>query len=186
MIYVIRHGQTDLNKEGRLQGRMGLPLNEKGIAQAEYLRDQLKTVKFDYVFSSPQERAIQTAEIATGIKAVIDEKLDVFDLGEADGLKKDEVKIAGVVPDSNVYKGVEDIHNYILRVYSFMNDLEVEYSEKEVNILLSGHRCTTGSIGAYFNGISVDRNILKFSSNNGKYSEYQFNKIPENNHIDVL
>lgn len=55
MIYVVRHGQTDLNKERRLQGRLGLPLNEVGINQAELLRDKLKNTKFDYVFSSPQE-----------------------------------------------------------------------------------------------------------------------------------
>lgn len=66
MIYVLRHGQTDWNREGRLQGRRGLPLNDIGIMQAEQLRDTLKDVKFDYVFSSPQVRAIQTAEIATG------------------------------------------------------------------------------------------------------------------------
>ena len=66
MIYVIRHGQTDLNKERRMQGRSGLPLNEIGIEQAERLRDELGGIKFDIVYSSPQERAIQTAEIATG------------------------------------------------------------------------------------------------------------------------
>ena len=38
MIYVIRHGQTDLNKERRMQGRWGLPLNEIGIEQAERLQ----------------------------------------------------------------------------------------------------------------------------------------------------
>ena len=81
MIYVIRHGQTDLNKVGRMQGRLDLPLNEYGIKQAENLRDKIKDIKFDYVFSSPQERAIQTAEIATGLKVTIDARLDVFDLG---------------------------------------------------------------------------------------------------------
>ena len=130
LIYVIRHGQTDLNKEGRLQGRLGLPLNEYGIKQAECLEGKLKGIKFDYVFSSPQERAIQTAEIATGIKAIIDTRLDVFDLGEADRLKKSEVKMVGVVPDSSVYKGVEEIQNYIKRVFHFMHELEVEYGRE--------------------------------------------------------
>lgn len=37
MIYAVRHGQTDLNKEGRLQGRAGLPLNKYGVEQAESL-----------------------------------------------------------------------------------------------------------------------------------------------------
>ncbi|MGG3526512.1 phosphoglycerate mutase [Bacillus pseudomycoides] len=176
MIYVIRHGQTDLNKEGRLQGRLGLPLNEYGIEQAECLRDKLKHIKFDYVFSSPQERAVETAEIVTGIKAITDKRLDVFDLGEADGLRKDEVKMAGGAPDSRAYNGVEDSNSYVQRIFNFMHDLEVNYRKRELNILLSGHRCTTGCIGAYFEGIPEDRNILKFSSNNGEYKVYKFNR----------
>ena len=88
MIYVVRHGETDLNKEGRLQGRMGLPLNEKGKQQAREMKEMLKTVQFDLVFSSPQERAVQTAEIITNLEPIVDSRLDVFDLGEADQSKK--------------------------------------------------------------------------------------------------
>ncbi|RBP88974.1 histidine phosphatase superfamily protein (branch 1) [Cytobacillus firmus] len=57
MIYVFRHGQTDLNKERKMQGRKEIPLNEYGLEQAQRLRD----INFNFVFSSPQERAIQTA-----------------------------------------------------------------------------------------------------------------------------
>jgi probable phosphoglycerate mutase len=179
MIYVIRHGETDWNKEGRLQGRQGLPLNEYGIQQAERLRETLQHIKFDYVFSSPQERAVQTAEIATGIKAIVDARLDVFDLGEADGLNKGEVKMAGAVPDSSVYKGVEEIHGYIKRVFDFMREMEARYAVREVNLLVSGHRCTTGCIGAYFEGIPENGNILKYSSGNGEYKAYPFKSIDE-------
>ena len=175
MIYVIRHGQTDLNKEGKLQGRQGLPLNDIGKKQAEDLFRELVDIKFDYVFSSPQERAIETAEIATGIKPKIEARLDVYDLGEAEGLTKSEVKMAGALPDSSVYKGIEDIKSYMKRVFSFMDDLEVAHGKSEVNILLSGHRCTTGCIGAYFEGIPEDGNILRLSSNNGEYKVYPFN-----------
>lgn len=174
MIYVIRHGQTDLNKERRMQGRLGLPLNEHGIKQAENLREKIKDIKFDYVFSSPQERAIQTAEIATGLKVIIDERLDVFDLGEADRLKTSEVEMAGVVPDSNVYKGVEETNDFVERIFNFMGEIEHEYGGKELNILLSGHKCTTGCIGSYFEGILKDEKILSFSSNNGDYKIYHF------------
>lgn len=176
MIYVIRHGQTDLNKEGRLQGRFGLPLNTTGIQQAESLRDQLKHIQFDVVFSSPQERAVQTAGIATGIKAIIDARLDVFDLGEADQLKKDEVILDGMVPDARVYKGVENIHSFIKRVFGFMHEIESMYGNSELNILISGHKCTTGGIGAYFRGIPEDGNILRWSSNNGEYKVYHFSQ----------
>jgi uncharacterized phosphatase len=174
MIYVIRHGQTDLNKEGRLQGRQGLPLNDHGTKQAESLRDRIGNIKFDYIFSSPQERAIQTAEIVTGSRVKIDPRLDVFDLGEADKLSKEEVKMAGLVPDSSIYKGVEDINSFIRRVFGFMKDLEIEYGTRGVNILLSGHRCTTGCIGAYFRGVPENGNLLKFSSDNGEHKVYNF------------
>ncbi|RJE90927.1 histidine phosphatase family protein [Paenibacillus sp. 1011MAR3C5] len=174
MIYVVRHGQTDWNKEGRLQGRSGLPLNETGIRQAEELKGQLASIRFDYVISSPQARAIQTAEIASGLPVQIDGRLDVFDLGEADGLRRSEVTLAGPIPDARIYKGMEDIQGFMQRVFAFMGELEARYGQSGANILLSGHRCTTGCIGAYFEGLPEDRNILRYSSDNGAYKTYAF------------
>lgn len=179
-IYLIRHGQTDLNKEGKLQGKKGLPLNSQGINQAKELKNKLKSVKFDVVFSSPQERAIQTAEIASGTKAIIDNRIDVFDLGTADGLKKEEVRtLNGLIPDPSVYFGVENIQDYIKRVYSFMNDLCNQYKDKDVNILICGHKCTTGCISAYLEGMPKDGNFLKLSSSNGEYKSFDLNKNKE-------
>jgi uncharacterized phosphatase len=174
MIFVLRHGETRWNQEKRLQGRAGCPLNETGLKQAEELRDKLKDISFEYVFSSPQERAIQTAEIATGLKATVDSRLDVYDLGEADGLRRGDVTLRGGIPDPRIYKGVEDTRDFVRRVYSFMRELEENYGDKDVNILLSGHRCTTGCIGAYFEGMPEDGNILQYSSSNGEYKVYRF------------
>lgn len=55
-----------------------------------------------------------------------------------------------------------------------MYELEEEYGEREVNILLSGHRCTTGCIGAYFEGVPKNGDMLKHSSANGEYKVYRF------------
>lgn len=174
MIYVIRHGHTDLNKERKMQGRMGLPLNDFGIEQAKALKVKLQNIDFDFVFSSPQERAVQTAEIVTGKSAVLDDRLDVFDLGEADRLHIKEVKMAGQLPDSSLYKGIEEPSLFVKRVFSFMKELEKQHGKKELNVLISGHRCTTGCIGAFFEGIPSDGNILKFSSDTGDYKTFNF------------
>ncbi|MGM0842761.1 MAG: histidine phosphatase family protein [Bacillota bacterium] len=174
MIYVIRHGQTDLNKERKMQGRMGLPLNEYGIEQAKMLKKRLQNIDFHLVYSSPQERAVQTAEIVSGKHTVLDERLNVFDLGKADRLHINEVKMAGPAPDSSVYQGVEEHNKFISRVFSFMNDLENNYGKEDLNILISGHRCTTGCIGAFFEGIPSDGNLLKFSSDTGDYKIFTF------------
>ncbi|MFC4102599.1 histidine phosphatase family protein [Paenibacillus xanthanilyticus] len=172
MIYVVRHGQTNLNKEGKLQGRRGLPLNDTGVEQAKLLRERLEPITFDFIYASPQERAIQTAEIATGMTPVIDNRLDVFDLGEADLLKRDEVRMNGIVPDAKIYKGVEEIPNFIHRIFSFLEELQARHGNSGKNIFISGHRCTTGCIGAYFEGIPHDGNLLRYSSGNGEYKVY--------------
>lgn len=64
-IYIVRHGETELNVQRRLQGQSDSPLTAKGIAQAEALRTELSHVRFDAVFSSDLLRAKRTAEILT-------------------------------------------------------------------------------------------------------------------------
>jgi uncharacterized phosphatase len=95
-------------------------------------------------------------------------------LGEADTLPITEVKMAGPLPDSNVYIGVENPNRYVKRVFSFMKELENQYGKQDLNILISGHRCTTGCIGAYFEGLPTDGNVLKFSSDTGDYKTFNF------------
>lgn len=79
-IYLIRHGATDWNAMGILQGREDIPLNEKGIKQAEECGEKLKNsgVNFKYIASSPLSRAYRTAEIIAehmGIERPIAEEL---------------------------------------------------------------------------------------------------------------
>ena len=62
-IYAIRHGETDGNKAGVLQGWTDTPLNEKGKELAVITARALCDVKFDLVYSSPLRRAYETAEI---------------------------------------------------------------------------------------------------------------------------
>ena len=65
-IYLVRHGETIWNKEGRIQGREDVPLNEKGIALAEITSEGMREIPFDVIYSSPLIRARKTAEIMRG------------------------------------------------------------------------------------------------------------------------
>lgn len=65
-IYLLRHGETDWNREGLLQGHTDIPLNENGRTQVRKAAQKLKDlhVKMDAVLSSPLHRARESAEIA--------------------------------------------------------------------------------------------------------------------------
>ena len=88
-IYIIRHGQTDLNKKRVLQSRIDAPLNDEGIMQAEDAGERLRSedISFDMIFSSPLKRAVQTARIIAGddIPLQIDERLLEMDYGPYEG-----------------------------------------------------------------------------------------------------
>ncbi len=62
-IYITRHGETQWNIEGRIQGRLDSSLTAKGIQQAMGLRDALKTVDSSAIYASPSPRTVKTAEI---------------------------------------------------------------------------------------------------------------------------
>jgi probable phosphoglycerate mutase len=87
-IYVIRHGQTDHNAKGIVQGRgVNLPLNDTGVKQAQAFYEAYKEVPFDILYSSTLLRAQQTIAPfkALGIKHEIYAELDEISWGELEG-----------------------------------------------------------------------------------------------------
>ena len=73
-IFLIRHGETDWNKEGRFQGQINIPLNKNGKDQAEKASKYLNGIKFNKAFSSSMDRPYETAEIILQGKSNIEIK----------------------------------------------------------------------------------------------------------------
>lgn len=91
--YLLRHGQTDWNIEGRLQGRKNMPMNGTGVRQIAELAEQLQKMNFqvDLIVSSPLDRAKQSAEIVAEkigfVESIIlDEDFIERSFGSAEGL----------------------------------------------------------------------------------------------------
>jgi broad specificity phosphatase PhoE len=61
--YLVRHGETDWNKQRIIQGQEDIPLNETGIQQAENAAKLMKSIPFDLAYSSDLMRAKRTTEI---------------------------------------------------------------------------------------------------------------------------
>lgn len=88
-ITLVRHGETDWNVAGRLQGQLQIPLNRRGRAQAEALATHLRDTQIDAVYSSDLLRALQTAQVIvrhSGHEIHEDGRLREWDLGVLVGL----------------------------------------------------------------------------------------------------
>ena len=84
-VFLARHGETDYNVTRRFQGRLPVPLNANGRAQAAALAEQAAAVGFDELWSSPLARALETAQIVgerIGLKPRLDARLVETDCGD--------------------------------------------------------------------------------------------------------
>lgn len=92
-IYFVRHGETEWNLKGILQGSKNSHLTEKGKEQAYKLRDKLEGTHFEGIYTSPLKRASETAEILRGHRDeefyIVDE-LKEMSFGEMEGIPKSE------------------------------------------------------------------------------------------------
>ncbi len=132
-LYVLRHGETIWNQEGKFQGRQDSPLTEKGKGQALRQRVLLSMIKNQpkKIYTSPIERAVQTARIVVGAgkNLVIDDRLQEIDFGEWEGLTRQDIKsLIDYSFDSGSWHfqspGGESFEGILDRIQSFLNDLE--------------------------------------------------------------
>lgn len=94
-IYLVRHGETDLNKEKRFRGHADVSLNEDGVLQAAGAGRMLSGGGVSNIYSSPIPRAVQTATamaVVTGARMETDDDFIDIDYGEWQGLGVAEVR----------------------------------------------------------------------------------------------
>lgn len=90
-IYLMRHGETDYNKKGLIQGRIDIPLNEYGYELARRTKEgfEKQDISFDCAYVSPLTRARETADIileGSNIPCKIDERVMEMSFAEGEGV----------------------------------------------------------------------------------------------------
>ena len=91
-IFLIRHGQTDWNQQARAQGWADIPLNAKGLQQAEALGEYVRAnLQIDRVITSDLKRCTQTAD-AIQLPYETDTRLREFNTGDLTGLNWEETE----------------------------------------------------------------------------------------------
>lgn len=93
-LWMVRHGETDWNHAGRIQGWSDIPLNEQGKSQSERLASWLHGIPFQGLYTSDLLRATETADalsLAIGLSYHTDARLRERGFGCAEGLKREEI-----------------------------------------------------------------------------------------------
>ena len=185
MLYIIRHGKTDMNAKMLMQGRSNHPLNEMGFAQADEAAERFAEmgVKIDKVYTSPLIRAVQTAErIAPDAEIVVDDRLIEMDYGPYEGmdLRNPAPEVIDFFMDFvNVPapEGMEPLPDIVKRLGEFLKDIVREAESK--NILISTHAIamkgaleylTPDSKGSYWAKNIGNCDICTSEVKNGKFS----------------
>jgi 2,3-bisphosphoglycerate-dependent phosphoglycerate mutase len=97
-LLLARHGETDWNRELRIQGSSDIALNELGRDQARALAQELEHVDLDAIYSSDLSRARQTAEVVAtthGLEVRIDPRLRERSFGSWEGLTREQIDARG-------------------------------------------------------------------------------------------
>lgn len=141
--YLVRHGQTEYNCQGKIQGRIDTPLNKTGILQAHELGKYFleEGLKFDKVITSPLRRAYATGIIIEGElgmgDCIIDEALSERLFGPLEGEPVSNESFAKINSDS--IDGCEKSYEIIERIKTAILRLANEYKNQKVLVVTHSH-----------------------------------------------
>lgn len=148
-IHLIRHGETNWNKEKRAQGQMESVLTEEGVAQAKALRSTLKNSGISRVYCSSSVRTRQTADILFGdlsVPIIFSDHLREIHMGSWEGRLYSELQATHPEqfyafwnqPDAFILPGAETFEDVQRRALWQLNSIIAENSDEEIAIVSHG------------------------------------------------
>lgn len=148
VIYLIRHGETDYNRDGRVQGATESALSDLGQEQARRLANRMADVEVTALYSSPLRRALDTSRLAFDgrIEATLRDGLREINLGEwegrtAESLRKEfpeAVKRWFRTPSDVTIPGAESIGDFRGRVSAEMDRIRGQHESGNVVVVAHG------------------------------------------------
>lgn len=182
-IYFVRHGETVWNTLKIFQGRSNSPLTEVGVEQAKKLSQYLKDIDFKKVYSSPQDRALQTTKLLLGDKNMEITTIDEFqeiNMGKVEGIPREEFEKNYPIEYHNFWNNAleynpsayngESYEEILHRVKLGLEKLIIENNDG--NILVISHGVTLKAIFNVINEKGID--------------EFSKQPVPENTSTTIV
>ena len=182
-VYFVRHGETDWNLEGRLQGLTDTPLNSKGLAQANSLGERLaEEGGFNALYASTLRRAYKTGEIIgarLGLEPIRDLRLVERDMGSVEGLTGAEIEtrfpdiyLAWRAGERRVpFPGEEPRQDFQRRLSEFLQEIQARHADCKIAVITHGG--AMGMIMATLMHLDLERRF-PFWFDNASFSIVEF------------
>lgn len=167
-LYIIRHGETQWNREGRLQGQTDIPLNEKGRAVAQAAARGMREIPFDLAFTSPLSRARETAEIILQdrkVPVIPDRRIEEINFGSMEGCRARDPDGRIVEPFFRTFfenpscyvppEGGESIRQLCERTGNFLDELKTREDLKDKTVLAATHGAASRGLLLHITGKPV-------------------------------
>ena len=152
-LYLVRHGETEWNRLKKFQGQLNSDLTDIGIEQAKALGKYLEkeNIDFDFVYSSPQERAYNTAKlIKEDFQIITDSRLMEMAFGKWEGMDVELIKEESAENFHNFFNSsdkydhrpheAESFESLESRIRLFLDEIKEKYKGK--NVLVVSHGVT--------------------------------------------
>lgn len=168
-LYIVRHGETDWNKERKIQGRADICLNDFGRHLAEETARGLADVHFDLCFTSPLSRARETAQIilkGRNVRIMEEPRLEEMSFGEYEGkccssdgweLPEEFHRFFDAPDKYQAPPGGEDFTQVRDRTGSFLEELAADQKYADRQILLTTHGAALAGMLCYIRKDPISR-----------------------------
>jgi len=182
--YVILHGQTDYDAEGRIIGNSDPSLNDKGREQAHEAAEELKTKGIDMILSSPQNRTMETAEIIANVLNIDEVKitkgLKLYEraFGDLEGKLISEVDmfvLSSWFGNAATPNG-ETVKETANRVIAYMNNMVKIFRSKTMLLVVPEHVLRV--LYWFFTGLPELGKERSIEINNCQVFEFDTDDIP--------
>lgn len=139
MLVLVRHGETDWNAAGRMQGRTDIALNQNGRRQAHDAGTALSAGRWDLLFSSPLSRAVETAEII-GARLGLEpggRLPELVERGYGDAEGRSLAELSGPRLEA-LLRTAEPEESVVARAVPALRTLAAEHPEKRIVVVAHG------------------------------------------------
>ena len=188
-LILLRHLESQWNKENRFTGWTDVPLSKEGIKSAKKVAENLSDFSINKVYTSPLTRNKETVSLILEklnkkhLPVCIDKALDERNYGDLQGLNKDKIKVKYGEKQVRLWRrgweyappggeSLKDVYNRVVPFYknNIQNDLE-----ENQNILVVASHNSLRALVKYLEKIS-DEDIIKLEISTGSLRLYEVNK----------